>query len=212
MPRLLGMEPEKWKPIAIVGGVGIVAFIYLKSKSAAPIAASMPDGGPQLGVSSPAAQTEVSGTQQIAQGLQSGLQAVDTAQQQAMNALSLQSQKQQLDFQGQQDQFQLSREMLQAKQQDAITHENFKQLKQKGQTGGFFGGLMGFINQAAADVGAFTGGVNAASQAAQAVHNFGTPSPRQVPTSQQQAPSPSVNTQLAMPNMNSLNWRSGSGQ
>lgn len=199
MPKILGLEPEfvhKAKPFFLVGGGALVLYLVVKSRSATPIAASAPSGAPMQAVSSPAAQPELSAGQQTASALQSQLQAQQGALDQAAQALGLKSREQQLSYQGQQNAFSLQREQTQAAQADAITHENFKQLKKKGQTGGFLGDVMGFINQAAQDVGAFTGAVNTASQAAQAVQNFGVPSVQKGAT---QPRSPSLTSQAPSP-------------
>lgn len=181
MPRILGLEPEalhKAKPLLFIAGGGLILYLVVKGRSGAPVAAEAPSGGPVQGVSSPAAQPELSAGQQTANALQGQLQAQQGQLDIAAQALGLQSQQHQQQFQAQQDAFTLQREGTVAAQQDAITHEQFKQLKKKGQTGGFLGGVMNFINQAAQDVSAFTGAVNTASQAAQAVNNFGVPTPR----------------------------------
>jgi len=190
MPKILGLEPERWKPIALIGGGGLVLFLFLKSRQPAPVAASVPDGGPQQGVSSVAVQPELSASGQTATALQQQLQGQDTAQQTALFNLSLRTQEQQLKFQGQQDAFQLQREQSVAAQQDAVTHEEFKQLKRKGQTGGFLGGLLNTFGIITKDIGGFTGGVNAASQAAQSISNFGAP--QQQTPQQRTNPSPTA--------------------
>lgn len=199
MPKILGLEPEvlhKAKPLLFVAGGGLVLYLVVKSRSATPIAASAPSGAPMQAVSSPAVQPELSAGQQTASALQAQLQQQNGELDYAAKALGLQSQQQQQAFQGQQNAFQLQREQTQAAQADAITHENFKQLKKKGQTGGFLGDVMNFINQAAQDVGAFTGAVNTASQAAQAVQNFGVPSVQKGAT---QPRSPSLTSQAPSP-------------
>jgi len=179
MPQLLGMEPSKYKPLLLVGGGAVVLYFIVKSRQGASVAAEAPSGGPVAGINSPAIQPELSATGNTVSALQQQMQGQQQQFDIAAQNLALKGQEQQLQFQGRQQNFELSREQTMAAQQDAITHEQFKQLKQKGQTGGFLGALARTFGMFTGAAQSFTGTVNAASGAEQAIANFGVPQPRQ---------------------------------
>ncbi len=152
MPKLLGMEPEtqhKLRPFLLIGGGAVVLFFIFKGRGAQPIAAEAPTAGtPSMGVVSPAAQPELSQTGQTVSALQQQLQQHQLEYDTAASNLALQQQSQQMRFEASQQTYQLQRQSQLDAQADAITHEQFKQLKAKGKTGGFFGSLLDFAGRA----------------------------------------------------------------
>ncbi len=97
MPRLFGMEPEKWKPIALVGGGAVVLFLFLKGKGqggGAPaelVAAPPTDSGPLAAApSGGAAASEYDSTRAAAEALQLQFGQQELAQRKAAGELALQ--------------------------------------------------------------------------------------------------------------------------
>jgi hypothetical protein len=147
MPKLLGMEPEtlqKAKPLLLIGGGGLLLFILLKGRGTPAVAADAPTAGSPMpmGIQSPAAAPEVSQTGGIVDALQQQLQQHQLEYDTAAGQLALKQQSQQLDYQQKSQEYSLQRQKSLDLQQDAITHEQFKQLKNQGKTGGFFGGIL----------------------------------------------------------------------
>lgn len=152
MPKLLGMEPDtvqKVKPFLLIGGGGLILFLVLKGKGTPAVAAAPPtDGAPMpSGVVSPAAGGDLSQTGGIVGALQQQMQQKQLEYDAAAGNLALQGQAQQLQFQQQQQTYSLARQQSLDAQQDAVTHEQFKQLKNQGKTGGFLGSVFRNIGE-----------------------------------------------------------------
>jgi hypothetical protein len=151
MPRLLGMEPEtvqKVKPFLLIGGGGLILFLVLKGRSTPAVAAEAPTQGQvPAGVVSPAAAGDLSQSGSVVSALQAQMQQHQDEYDVAAGNLALQGQAQQLQFQQQQQTYSLARQQSLDAQQDAVTHEQFKQLKNQGKTGGFLGSVFRNIGE-----------------------------------------------------------------
>jgi len=151
LPKLLGMEPstvQKAKPILLIGGGGLLLYLVLKGRSTPAVAAEAPSlGQVPAGVVSPAAAPELSQSGSIVDALQAQMQQRQLEYDTAASNLALQGQSQQMKWQQQQQEYSLQRQKSLDAQQDAITHEQFKQMKNQGKTGGFFGGLFRTIGE-----------------------------------------------------------------
>lgn len=151
MPKLLGMEPEtvhKLKTPLLIGGGGLLLFLILKGRGTPQVAAEAPSGAaPVLGVGSPAANPELAQSGGIVSALQQQMQGQQFQQDAAAANLELQSRQQDLVFKGQQQEYQIARQKQVDLQQDAVTREQYKQLKNQGKTGGFFGDIFRSIGQ-----------------------------------------------------------------
>lgn len=101
MPTILGMEPKKWIPIAVIGG-GAILYFVIKSRSggAAPVSDQQAIPAPTTVSDAGTAQAaDMSQVQQDAMALANQKAALDLQGQQAQMALSLKAGEQQLQFQ-----------------------------------------------------------------------------------------------------------------
>jgi hypothetical protein len=101
-----------------------------------------------MGVQAPSAGPELAQSGGIVDALQQQMQQHQLEYDTAAGNLALQGQQQQLQFQAQQEEYSLQRQKVVDSQSDAITREQYKQLKNKGKTGGFFGSVLDFAAKA----------------------------------------------------------------
>lgn len=151
MPKLLGLEPEqvsKAKPLLLIGGGAILLFFILKGRGAPQVAADAPSNGqPMAGVPSPAAQGELSQTGTVVDALQQQMQQHQMDFDVAAANLALQQQSQQMRFDQLSQEYSLQRQKQLDAQQDAFTHEEFKQLKKQGKSNWFSDNILKPLGQ-----------------------------------------------------------------